>query len=236
VIFGLLAAILGYFKKRAPLDRPKTQATVIGLLIFVLIFTIVLTLGTKKFDRYLLPVYPALDIIAAIGWVSLAQWLAEKAHRSVLRYCPYLILVTIIAMQMFWSLKNFPYYFTYYNPLLGGSSKAPDVMQIGWGEGIDQAARYLNNKPNAEHLRVGSWYSTGSFSYFFSGHTHILTSNPKLREGQWNRFLNADYVVIYIHQWQRYVPRQVLDYLSGQVPEHTISINGIEYVEIYKMR
>ena len=221
VLIGLLGAIVGYIKKRDPLDRSETRTTVFGLLIFVLIFTIFMTLGTKKFDRYLLPVYAPLDIIAAIGWVTLAHWLAEKAHHSALRYGTYLIYVAIIGLQMFWSLKTFPYYLSYYNPLMGGSKKAPDVMQIGWGEGIDQAARYLNNKPNAENFRVDSWYFEGSFSYFY---------NPT-----YTIFPDADYVVIYVHQWQRFIPRELLVYLSGQTPEHTIWINGIEYVRIYKI-
>jgi hypothetical protein len=222
VLVGLLAAILGYIRKREPLNRPETRATVFGLLLFVLLFSVFMTFGTKKFDRYLLPVYAPLDIIAAIGWVSLAHWLAEKAHHSALRDNPYLILAAIVGLQMFWSLKTFPYYFTYYNPLMGGTSKAPEVMQIGWGEGIDQAARYLNNKPNAEQLRVGSWYSIGSFSYYFSGRAQTLNNN-------------ADYAVIYIHQWQRYTPKKMLDDLSGKSPEHTIWINGIEYIRIYKL-
>jgi hypothetical protein len=222
VLIGLLGAIVGYIKKREPLDRSETRTTVFGLVIFVLIFTIVMTLGTKKFDRYLLPVYAPLDIIAAIGWVTLVHWLVKKAHHSALRYGIYLIYIAIIGLQMFWSLKTFPYYLSYYNPLMGGSKKAPDVMQIGWGEGIDQAARYLGNKPNAENFRVDSWYFEGSFSYFY---------NPT-----YTLFPDADYAVIYVHQWQRLMPRELLVYLSGQTPEHTIWINGIEYVRIYKIK
>jgi hypothetical protein len=221
VLIGLLGVIVGYIKKREPLDRPETRTTVFGLLIFVLIFTIVMTLGTKKFDRYLLPVYAPLDLIAAIGWVSLVQWVTKKVHHSALQYGSYLIYVAIIGLQMFWSLNTFPYYLSYYNPLMGGSKKAPDVMQIGWGEGIDQAARYLNNKPNSENLRIDSWYFDGSFSYFY---------NPS-----YTLFPNADYAVIYVHQWQRSTPRELLAYLSGQTPEHTIWINDIEYVRIYKI-
>jgi hypothetical protein len=221
VLIGLLGVIVGYIKKREPLNRPVTRMTVFGLLIFVFIFTIFMTLGTKKFDRYLLPVYAPLDIIAAIGWVTLVHWLAEKAHRPALRYGTSLIYVAIIGLQMFWSLNTFPYYFSYYNPLMGGSKKAPEVMQIGWGEGIDQAARYLNSKPNAINFRVNTWYFEGSFSYFYNP-IHTYTTN-------------ADYAVIYIHQWQRYTPKELLDYLSSKTPEHTIWINGIEYVRIYKM-
>lgn len=222
VLIGLLVAIISFSKKLEPLNRPQTRLTVAGLFLFVIIFSVLMTLGTKKTDRYLLPVYAPLDLIAAIGWVSLASWFNKKINHSALRYGPYLILVVIVGLQMYWSLRTYPYYFTYYNPLMGGSSKAPEVMQIGWGEGIDQAARYLNNKPNAENLRVGSWYSTSSFSYFFAGRAQPLNTD-------------ADYAVVYIHQWQRNTPKQFLDQLSGKVPEHTIWINGLEYVRIYKI-
>ncbi len=221
VLVGLLGVIIGYIKKREPLDQPETRTTVIGLLIFIVIFTIVMTLGNKKFDRYILPVYPPLDLIAAIGLVTLVHWVTKKVHTSAIQYGIYLIYVAIIGLQMFWSLKTFPYYLSYYNPFMGGSKKAPDVMQIGWGEGIDQAARYLNNKPNSENFRVDSWYFEGSFSYFY---------NPT-----YSLFPDADYAVIYAHQWQRSTPRELLAYISERTPEHTIWINGIEYVRIYKI-
>jgi hypothetical protein len=221
VLIGLLGAIVAYIKKWKPLDRPETRTTVTGLLIFVLIFTIVMTLGTKKFDRYLLPVYAPLDLIAAIGWVAMVHWLTKNVHLPALRYGSYLIYIAIIGLQMFWSLSTFPYYLSYYNPLMGGSKKAPEVMQIGWGEGIDQAARYLNSKPNSENFRVYSWYIEGSFSYFY---------NPT-----YTLYPDIDYAVIYVHQWQRSTPRELLAYLSEQTPEHTIWINGIEYVRIYKI-
>jgi len=34
------------------------------------------------------------------------------------------------------------------------ASRAPQVMMIGWGEGLDQAARYLNDQPEAPSLRL----------------------------------------------------------------------------------
>ena len=45
-----------------------------------------------------------------------------------------------------------------------------------------------------------------------------------------------DYAVIYYHQWQRQmIPDWMLEYLSTRTPEHTVWINGIEYVRIYKI-
>lgn len=46
--------------------------------------------------------------------------------------------------------------------------------------------------------------------------------------------LELDYAVIYIHQWLRQAPKQLLDYLAQRTPEHSIWINGLEYVRIYK--
>lgn len=50
------------------------------------------------------------------------------------------------------------------------------------------------------------------------------------------RFLSSDYVVIYIHQWQRDIPKTVLDYLEQITPEHSVWIDGLEYARIYRIR
>ena len=46
---------------------------------------------------------------------------------------------------------------------------------IGRGEGLDQAADYLNTKPHVRKLKVFSWYDEGSF-YIFSTviHSHWM--------------------------------------------------------------
>ena len=59
-------------------------------------------------------------------------------------------------------------------------------MFIGWGEGLDEAARYLNETVDTDTAKVSSWYPHGPFSYFYNG---VTDSN----RGTWN----ADYSVIY---------------------------------------
>jgi 4-amino-4-deoxy-L-arabinose transferase-like glycosyltransferase len=44
--------------------------TLLALAAFVLFWTLVMTLGPKKFDRYVLPTWPALEILAAAGLVA----------------------------------------------------------------------------------------------------------------------------------------------------------------------
>jgi hypothetical protein len=192
-------------------------------------------MGMKKLDRYLLPVYAPLDIIAGMGWAALFFWIRERNAPFVSKYGSYLILALVIGTQMFLSLSKYPYYFSYYNPLMGGGNNAQSAMQVGWGEGLDQAARYLNEKPNVKRLHVMSWYPIGSFSYYFDGHTEYMRSPYEVTDSMWDEFLSSDYAVIYVSQWQRNLHSKILDYLSQKEPEKRIWIDGIEYVRIYKL-
>ena len=235
VIIGLFAFILGYIKKIKPLDEPEIRWFSTVLLVASFIFTLAMTLGQKKFDRYIIPVYPAMDILAGLGWFTGILWLKDKLPGRASIITAVLIAGLVIALQAASALSLFPDMLAYYDPLMGGSRKAPQVMQIGWGEGLDQAALYLNQKPHAEDLVVGSWYARGSFSFFFKGESVDVPSEFIDEEGR-QAVNNADYLVIYIHQWQRDLPEELLSRLASKTPEHTIWINGMEYVRIYKMK
>ncbi|HXF63495.1 MAG TPA: hypothetical protein VNK95_17835, partial [Caldilineaceae bacterium] len=136
-----------------------------------------------------------------------------------------LALAGLVGVQAALALPHFPYYFTYFNPLMGGSARAPEVMMIGLGEGLDEAARYLNAKPNAAELAVASWYRGGSFNYLFAGQDLDI-----------EEFYRADYAVLYAHQWQRRVPNdRLLDYFRGLTPEHIVTLHGIDYAWVYNL-
>jgi hypothetical protein len=235
VLTGLVFAAWGFFTKNAPFERPSRRFFVISLLITAILFTLLMTIGLKKADRYLSPVYPILDMIAGMGIASLVFWLWKRNNRSIAQIGAVLLACSAIGIQLLAVINTYPYYLTFYNPLLGGARQAPNVMQIGWGEGVDQAARYLNGKPDAEKLNVYAWYSGGPFSYFFKGNAFYLAPLLGEREGEMEKFLAADYAVIYIHQWQRSLPKAVLAYLQELRPEKTIWINSLPYVQIYRL-
>ena len=46
----------------------------LGLVAVVLLFTLCLSLTSKKFSRYLLPAFPMLEILAAIGFFEFLKW------------------------------------------------------------------------------------------------------------------------------------------------------------------
>ena len=236
VLAGLLAAVIGYVRKWNPFTERSVKLTLLGICLFVVVFTIGITLIGKKFDRYFLPAYAPFDIISALGWVALVNWIRKRKLPRLVKIGALVFLVIIIGSQILPAIQTFPYYFTYYNPLMGGTKKAPEVMLIGWGEGLDQAARYLNEKENAENLHVTSWYSLGVFSYFFKGHSRNLHPGTTLNTNEWKSFNSSDYAVIYVYQWQRKFPKPVVDYITNHTPEHTIWINGMEYARIFKIQ
>ncbi len=236
VIVGLLLLVIAFFLPRKFPLTPEQKATSLHLALFAILFTIFITFGAKKFDRYLLPVFAPLDLLAALGWTTIFRlnrldFTTDPRQLGWKRAGAIAVLSLVVIFQAISALRTFPYYFDYYNPLAGGNVHAPEVMMIGWGEGLDQAARYLNANPEAAKLRVISWYPEGPFSYFFKGTTlqHDLPANPA-------DLPKADYIVLYYHQWQRHLPSQeFLAYFDAQTPEKIISLNGMEYARIYRL-
>ena len=238
ILIGLLLTGLAFiFRRRLSFPREQRRVALI-LILFAVLYTIFMTSGAKKFDRYLLPVFAPLALVAGISWVIIAQnalkwitfhWITEPKAAKVAQLGTAILLIMIILIQAIGPLQTYPYYFTYYNPLMGGNKRAPEVMMIGWGEGLDQAARYLNAKPDANLLRVQSWYPVGPFSYIFEGNTILeeFVSNPQ-------ELRKADYYVLYFHLWQRQRPsEEFIQYFDQQVPEHIVYIDGLEYARIY---
>lgn len=233
ILIGLI--LTGYVLwKRDQLRGHNIRFPALGLLMFVIAYTFFMSLGIKKNDRYLLPVYPPLDLIAAIGWIGLYEWIKSGVRIRYARWMANLMLFTIVLIQAGLTLNHYPYYLTYYNPLLGGIRKAQDVLLIGWGEGLNDAAVYLREKPGFQDLKILSWYAP-AFNWFSANFKFYAEQNPYAEDNLEQVLADTDYVVVYINQWQRRVPSLLFDYLKSKKPEHTITIDGIDYVRIYRL-
>jgi 4-amino-4-deoxy-L-arabinose transferase-like glycosyltransferase len=231
VLVGLAFALLAVLFPRRLSMSPERRRLVQVLLGFSLLFTVFMSLGAKKFDRYLLPVFAPLDIVAGLGWLSLLEALGRitKNGREAARW---LLLGAVILGQLFGVLQTAPYYFNYYNPLMGGHRKAAEVLLAGWGEGLDQAARYLTATPHTVKTRAIAWYGDGCFSYFFDGTTVPVGLDMTLKD-----LRKTDYVVLYRNQWQRQMPSpEFIAYFEQLTPEYVVRIDGIEYVRVYNLR
>jgi hypothetical protein len=138
----------------------------------------------------------------------------------------------LIVAQLAFVLPHHPYYFTYYNPLLGGGRVAARTMIVGWGEGMDAAARWLNAQPDAAEMDVVAWYST-TFEPFFRGHAIYKIAEEKISRTP-KPGLAADYVILYVNQIQRELPTLgALQFFRAEPPLHTVTLQGIDYAWIY---
>lgn len=235
VLLGLIFTIVATVKGQNFFRQVKIKRTLSGLLVFVCVFLLAISLGQKKVDRYLLPIFAPLDLIAALGWFAAVNWLTNTKIAKLVK-APQFIYAIAILLQMILALRTYPYYLSYYNPILGGADRAAEIMMIGWGEGLDQAALYLNMKPDANKLHCISWYGDGSFSYFFLGNTYTFSTTKELGDAELDEILDLDYAVIYIQQRQRGVPNRLLSILDQEIPEYTFWHNHIEYVRIYNLK
>jgi hypothetical protein len=204
------------------------------ILLFILGYYLLMTIGDKKQDRYFLPVYPWLNLIAAAGLVSLTTYhlplttYLSRLTRYVLYFAFYLLPCLILLLNGYLAVANFPYYFTYYNPWLGGIQGAAKALTIGWGEGLDLAADYLNQRGSApDQTRVASWYES-TFAPFYFGPT-ISYSKEK------GKALAGDYVIFYINQAQRRFPDDIMfEYFESRfAPIHTVRLHDLDYAWIY---
>ena len=85
-----------------------------------------------------------LDLLAGIGWAAAVYRLHVARTPWVARYAAPALAVLVLFVQGVYPAGTYPYYLSYYNPVMGGGKRAPEAMFIGWGQGLDQAARYLN--------------------------------------------------------------------------------------------
>jgi hypothetical protein len=239
VITGLLFAFIGMATKSGILSNRRNRKITVLLFMFPFFFALALSLGHITVTRYVTTVFPFLDLIAAIGWVAVLSgfldWLKGRFGHRATKGWQVILVGLLVASQILLVVQTHPYYWAYYNPLLGGAKRAVASVDVGYGEGLDQAARYLEAKPDASDLSILSWYGTGPFSYYFSGEVQDMLIRSSWGYSNAKRLAESDYVVTYVFQWQRGMTKELIDVLNRVEPEHTVILNGAEYAKVYKV-
>lgn len=242
-LIGLIGAAWLTWRVRPPLDGSVARRSALALLIFAVVFTLGMSIGAKKFDRYILPAFLALDVIAALGWTGMglmllvrltsppAPLLKDRGAKRGLWIGAGVVIAALILLHGIFTAVHYPYYLTYFNPLLGGSATAPKALWVGWGEGLNEAAEWLNEQPDAQNLRTAAFYYDGPFSYYFDGKSSNLGYGSPLF------WLGMDYAVTYVSQWQRQIPApETIAYFEGKEPVHTVRFRGLDLAKVYDLR
>ena len=229
---AIVGCVLLWRHRKHTEETTRHFKTGLALVIGVVLFTVCLSATGKKFSRYLLPVFPMLEILSAIGFVAGLKWCyaALRSHFGTEETAKYKTALAVLAcvgfflIQVFPVLARHPYYGTYYNLCWKGTD-ITKIITVGDASGLDIAANYLNQKPNAHGLRVQvSLLATEIVGYYFQG--FVFTKAIET-------LLTTDYEVVYIRDSQiGRVPQTGT--LNGEL-EAVITLNGIEHVWIYRI-
>jgi len=198
--------------------------------------------AAKGFDRYLLPIFPTLDLLAGLGlWRIAILVAARRMHpdspspacgrggRGV-RGVAGAMLLAVLGSGAWWIVGAWPYGLTYANPLLGGNPAAHLTIASGWGEGLDEAARYLNEHDNGGRMRAampGEIYTTVLGAQ--------VNGSVAPAEGYDAGVYDALVVYLRNNQLGERPPFFDEEFLAW-TPDHTVTLSGVPYAWVYSTR
>lgn len=224
--FGLLIAAVALVLHLGRRGTRRLGAPLM-LVAYCALFVAMMDLAPKKFDRYLLALYPVMAILAAAGFIWATARFRELARgRGRLGLALSLgMLALVVGLQLWQSAGTRPYYMAYYNPLWGGAPVARNTIVVGWGEGMDIVARQLASLPDADSVTVATFYNS-VFASQFPG--NIMSPNAY-------QPVSADYALLYVNVSQRSIADRLRSAIRERDPYMTVRINGLEYVTVYKI-
>jgi 4-amino-4-deoxy-L-arabinose transferase-like glycosyltransferase len=201
---------------------------------YALLFGAIMSAGPKKFDRYLLPIWPALELLAAAGLISLYDlWRSRTASRwhmfsayagsTLRRWLGAVALCAALVSN--WALYH-PYELAYFNPLLGGSAAGARILLVGWGEGLDLVGAWLRQRPD---LAVGPVMARNPLALAPFVPTHVID----MTEGGFKQ--PVSYAVLYVSNIERQEDLAAAAHIQQTQPLTSISIHGITYATIYQL-
>jgi hypothetical protein len=243
-LLGLLLLPIAWRRMR---DIAPARRDLALLALYVIVFVAAMSLFPKKFNRYIEPVFPALDILAAAGLVGAGGWglgvgrlgIGKQLEREspalsgvegsvVGRRSP--VVIGLVGAVTVAALANVAYWHPYeiaaYNQALGGARAGAYAFLTGWGEGLEQVADWLNAQPDITGVRVAT--------------TQPGALQPYMRDGAQADFASdrlpnrTGYVVVYVRSTQGPLWPPFDQFYPEEMPLHVVQIHGVDYAWIYQ--
>src|SRR6266545_5803961 len=201
---------------------PSARRDLAVLATLVIVLMVGLDIFPKKHNRYLEPAFPAVDILAAAGLMSL---FAGGTGRSRLAPGACAVLGVVAGVN---AASWHPYGIAAFNQLLGGASAGAQTFLVGWGEGLEQAADWLNAQPNIDNTLVATTLKE-PLGYYLRPGTRVMLPQRDIPA-------KTSYLVVYIRNVQEAPPEFPFDQFYGRVaPVHVVEIHGVPYAWIYQV-
>ncbi|GAB4543537.1 MAG: hypothetical protein Kow0063_36800 [Anaerolineae bacterium] len=257
-----LGVAWGRARRRGMVETESTWQWTVWLWLYAALFIVYMSLISKKQERYVLPAVVTFDLLAGWGYYQISNLKSQisnsKPDQEVTRppftihHPPspvprppfpvsrlpstiyrlpstiYPLVLVLLAGQFAFAWSARPYYSTFYNPLLGGAKKAEQLLLIGRGEGLERAVHFIQTEGGDRLHQVASWYGT-TVAVLFDEQVEVKDI------GHPQYILGSDYVIFYINQLQRELPKGAITrYVQREPPIYSAQLAGIDYAYVYR--
>lgn len=206
-IFGILLFVLYLIQN---IKNTKPSSFLLFLFTFSVGYFLVMLFPSKKIDRYMLPLFPFLSLIAIYGF--------EKFYPKY-KYIIALLFLIFVVLPL---VVIFPYYFTYTSPVLGSPKNANSLIgQKPFGIGMYSLKDLIINKYKVP-VNIGM-LDTKPLSSIYP--------NSKVYDMRVTGPRSYDVYVLGINE---VLPDKVTDSPLKFRLVDSIYINGLEYWRIYE--
>lgn len=215
---AVIAAAVWAVRRRAtePAARDALRLLALGLG-----FIVMMTIGAKKGDRYGLPGYG----LAYLGAGIFLAHLLRGRSRAVTAVAA----IAIAALHALPGLALHPYEQESYNWAVGGPVTAKHVLTVGWGDGLDEAARDLHRMPELSGATVATT-RMHPFEDFYEGDVIRIEESALMTPGG----PQPDLVLFYFSSLQTGRYDTIWARYKDAEPLHEVRVAGFPLVRVYR--
>lgn len=213
---GLLTSLYLLWSNRFKLLSNR-KIRFFGLIVLYSVFyLLMITLVSKKLDRYSLPIVLPLGVLAS--WV-----ISDIFNKKAVIY--FIFGLLIMRGALFYGLH--PNYLAYYSPFIGGVRDGRYVIEPKWLVGYDRVAKYFNEK-QARHPGQEIKVAIADFDYLrpFADFKVLNIRNEVERN-------EAEYLVLPAFREERNGFYEEIYKLKK--PNAIIKVAGVDYYYIYEL-
>lgn len=188
--------------------------------LFIVLYTLLLSIPEKKLGRYMLPNLPYIAIFAT-WFVSELLEIIEKTYKKAKKYSlSYLATLLFFLLSFVSAYKIFPDYLMYYSPFVLGYSGGSQIEEPKWPLGYYSLAQYLNGLPNSDTRYVLVRYGY-VFNPFYNGPTGTTSQRTEKDPGAY--FILEKY--------------SDFRYLRGKAYKQVevVKVGGLDYFWVYEI-
>jgi len=223
----LLFLTMGPVAYRRRWLTPEFLKSLAILVAFAVVYAGAMTFGAKKFDRYILPVYPIVSVLAAVGIVLVARWIRYRLPGRDRMILPAIAAIFIVG-QAVSLIGALPYRLDYFNPMLGGLDSARHHVQVGWGEGGKEVIAFVVEDADGRDVTVQTSSATPMFSYFATPNIHFDDFGLGTPAG----WYETHYFITGIQEWQRDLSPSY-HVMQAYDPTFEVTIEDVPFFKVY---